>query len=538
METAKRQKGPRGSERILYVSDPSSIARKLLPDPVREEDLRNWVDMVAASGVDLFGQEVFSMGWTTYWRSATYEYDQRPQHRRFLPLIEAGLEPLEILIDQTHRRGMRFVAGIRVNDNHAHQAREQGVGIAEFIDANPQLQLRDFPEGEYYKLSDPLDFSFEEVREFTLGVSRELAARFDIDGIELCYRDHAYFPVGTGRERGPLMTDLVQKIRALLDEGDKKLILGARVFATIAECENLGLDVPEWIGARLIDYVSPQDTMYADFNLPYEPWAALTLDAECLLFPGLQPWTSFRARYRRNQSPISNDTARALAHTMYRAGADGISIYNHFVPTLWHPPFYPQAMNIFHQLRDPDRIARGERHYIFDPTWAGMTGFGGDGKSSTGALNANQLRLARSPAGASGEYRFYLYENIADTLGATLLFRGAGLSENDELEVALNGHPIPAAAITRTRPSDAPSPGGMIWEREEGERKIPCFPERGRYDFRPAPVPAFSTRWFAVTAATTVCGQNTLSLTLSHSDPGAGGEAVVIDEVEVWVDPR
>ena len=75
-------------------------------------------------------------------------------------------------------------------------------------------------------------------------------------------------------------------------------------------------------------------------------------------------------------------------------------------------------------------------------------------------------------------------------------------------------------------------------EREEGERKIPCFPERGRYDFRPAPVPAFSTRWFALTAATTVCGQNTLSLTLSHSDPGAGGEAVVIDEVEVWVDPR
>ena len=44
METAKRQKGPRGSERILYVSDPSSIARKLLPDPVREEDLRNWVE--------------------------------------------------------------------------------------------------------------------------------------------------------------------------------------------------------------------------------------------------------------------------------------------------------------------------------------------------------------------------------------------------------------------------------------------------------------------------------------------------------------
>ena len=537
MENSNRQKAPRGTERILYVSDPSSIACKLLPDPVSEEDLRNWVDMVAASGVDLFDQEVFSMGWTTYWKSATYEYDQRLQHRRFLPLLEAGLEPLEILIDQAHRRGMRFIAGIRVNDNHAHQAREQGLDIAAFIDSNPQLQLRDLPEGEYYKLSEPLDFSFEEVREFTLGVIRELAARFDIDGIELCYRDHAYFPVGTGVERAPLMTDLVQKVRAVLDEGDKRRTLGTRVFATIEECVNLGLDVPAWIGANLINYVSPQDSMYADFNLPYEPWAALTLDSDCLLYPGLQPWTSFRARYRRNQSPITPANFRALAHTMYSAGADGIAIYNHFVPTLWHPPFYPQAMQIFHQLRDPARLARSERHYVFDPTWAGMTGFGGEGKCSTGALNANQLQLNRSPAGASGEYRFYLYENLEDTFGATLFFRGAGLTENDELEVALNGHPIPAAAINRTRPSDDPSPGGMIWEREQGARKIPCFPERGRYDLRPEPGPAFSTRWFSLMPATVVYGENSLSVTLLQSDPRAE-QPIVIDEVEVWVDPQ
>ena len=51
-------------------------------------------------------------GWTVYWKSARYEYDQRPQHRRFLPLLEAGLQPLDILIDQAHRHRMRFVAGL------------------------------------------------------------------------------------------------------------------------------------------------------------------------------------------------------------------------------------------------------------------------------------------------------------------------------------------------------------------------------------------------------------------------------------------
>ena len=104
------------AHRILYVSDPSTIARTVLPDPVREADLRQWVDMVADSGIDMFNQEIFSQGWTAYWQSEHYEYDQRPQHQRFRPLIEAGTQPLDILIDQSHRRGMQFIAGFRMDE--------------------------------------------------------------------------------------------------------------------------------------------------------------------------------------------------------------------------------------------------------------------------------------------------------------------------------------------------------------------------------------------------------------------------------------
>jgi len=76
-ETTRQRWTPRGDHRILYVSDPSTVARTSLPDPVQEEDLRRWVDMVADSGVDLFDQEVFSQGWTAYWQSDRYQYDQR-----------------------------------------------------------------------------------------------------------------------------------------------------------------------------------------------------------------------------------------------------------------------------------------------------------------------------------------------------------------------------------------------------------------------------------------------------------------------------
>ena len=77
------------SLQLLYVSDPSSIALNHLPDPVTESDLRRWMDTVADAGIDTFCQEVFSQGWTAYFRSgsADYEYDQRRQHQRFLPLL-------------------------------------------------------------------------------------------------------------------------------------------------------------------------------------------------------------------------------------------------------------------------------------------------------------------------------------------------------------------------------------------------------------------------------------------------------------------
>ena len=530
---------PRGDQRILYVSDPSTIARKHLPDPVQEDDLRRWVDMVAASGVDLFDQEVFSQGWTAYWQSAQYEYDRRPQHRRFLPLLDAGIQPLDILIDQSHRRGMGFIAGFRLNDGHAYQARKAGVGIAAFIEQHPQFQLKDMPSGIHFEETEPLDFSFAEVRAFTLGVIREVVERFAVDGVELCMRDAAYFPDGTGPERAPLLTSLIEQIRTLLDERGavvgKKLSLGVRVHPTIEDCAILGVDAPTWISQGFLDYISPQDMMYADFNLPYAAWAALTRKTNCMLYPGLQPWASVRARHRMQQQPLQPANMRALAHSMYNAGADGMAIYNHFVPTLWRPPFYPQAMQIFHQLRDPKRLARGERHYTFDPTWSGETGFGGEAKYNTGIVKANQLTLERHP-GTRGEYQFYLYEDLAQAYGATLIFRGVGLSATDELEVSLNGQVIPTAAINRTAQSNALAIDGEFVREVDGTQ-VPCEPELGRLDFRPQPGPVFSTRWFSLLDHHMVYGENVLAVMLLDSDPLAT-QPIVIDELEIWVEPH
>jgi hypothetical protein len=273
--------------------------------------------------------------------------------------------------------------------------------------------------------------------------------------------------------------------------------------------------------------------MYSDFNAPYPEFAALTRGSTCMLYPALLPWSSVRARGRLDQIPLSPANCRALAQTFYGAGADGISIYNHFC-AMWHAPFYPQSMQIFHALRDPKEITRGERHYLFDPTYAGLTGFGADGRCSTGALKANRVVLDRAGDRPHGDYLFRLFEALAPGQRASLLFRGFNLSSADELDVVLNGSTIPSQEIRRTAPLGT-SPDTWVQESEGASRRL--LPEQGRIDFRKGGEPPFSTRWFELTPERVQWGANVLRFTLTKGDPAAAGP-IVIDEIELFVNPR
>ena len=484
------------TRRLLYVSDPSGIASSILPDPVEPDDLRRWVDMLAEGGVDTFVQDVYNQGFTVYWRSNRFQYDLREQHRRFLPMLEAGAQPLQVLLDRCRERGMTFLGGFRMNDTHDFPV------YADFIESHPQWQLPP-TEGVTWG-GKPLDFSFDEVREFVFGVMQELLDRFDVDGLGLTFRDPGYFPAPHAPERAPLMTDLLRRLSGMVDARSasrgRRLLLGVRVFASIEQCLKMGLDVPAWIDEGLIDYVSPQDQMYSDFNAPYAEFGSLTRDSHCMLYPGMNPWTSYRMRQK---DTMTQAMRRALAHTFYAVGADGVSFFNHFVGHLWRPPFYPQALQVFHELRDPHRIAAGGRHYVFDPTYGGVPWFGVD-CNPHGVVNAQRVVLDRGATQPSGAYRFRLYEQMDRVRCATLLVRGANLTAQDELEVKLNDMPL------------APGPLG----RPDARARAQC-PD---------------TRWFVLPPAVPAYGENQLTITLAASDPQTSGD-LMLDEVHVWVQP-
>ena len=227
---------------------------------------------------------------------------------------------------------------------------------------------------------------------------------------------------------------------------------------------------------------------------------------------------------------------------MYGAGADGISLYNHFEymhgGNDWgnaHPPFYPFALFDACDLK-PERVLQGRRHYIFDATWGGYRGFGLD-RTSTGAVKAQRVVLHRGPGASAGVYRFAVREHLNEAKAAMLLFRAFHMTLRDRLKVAVNGTAIPPADL-RVRDNEV----RVDYRQPPDEEMVAAYMRQGysrevAESFFPAPDPPFATCWLALSAPPAVWGWNELQVELAASDPEADAD-IVIEEVEVFVIPK
>ena len=535
---------PRGRRRAIYASDTCSIALNYLPDPVREDDLRSWVDDLADAGADTLIQDVYAQGWTIYWRTERFDYDARPQHRRFLPLLDSGVQPLQVLLDHSLERGMEFMAGMRVNDDHAHISIQQGVGAgSSFITGNPKFHIQDTVGKLDRKISTPLDFTYSEVHEYVASVAEHLLETFDLDGIELSFRDKAYFPAGTERERHPHMTEFVRHVSDIVHRAGeargRKLTLGVRILATPELNRSKGLDVAAWIRDGLVDYVAPSDIMYTAINEPMEEFGELTQETDCMLYPGIMPHTSARRIRFFNSQPLNIDQRRAVAQNFYAAGADGLSYYNHMWAIPW-APFYPMALHEMAELSDPARVARGARHYVFEPMLAGQAIWNA-GLSTQGRPEPERMTLRRRIPDSSGQFRFRTCEDFAAVRHASLLFRAYNMTPRDRVEVRLNGQIIEPRHLRFLVPENLSS--GPVTNIADYEKRIDQKAGADKSSHKTAglsPVPnvpdSFMTGWFRLTSPPAVFGDNLLEVSLLAGDPEATDD-IVIEEIEAHVAP-
>lgn len=536
-----RPPAPRGDIRLLFSADLSTYAREpFVSDPASPDQIRALVDHFSISGADAFVQEVFGQGWVLHFRSETYEYDARPQHKRWIPMLDRGTNPIEVFCERAHERGMKFIAGLRFGDDHGSPS--QG---AQWIFDHPQYVLKDLPPSPLSKPGNTLDFSFQEVRDFHFGAVEEIVRRFDVDGVEITFRSDNHFPYprSISRERRGLMTELMQCIRNMLDaeaaHKSRPLLLGVRVPETVDECLDCGLDAPTWITQGILDYISPSDTMYSNHNAQWEEFWRLTKGTKCRLLPGILPYCSaadarsdtvpwalqpgssgsgsadhmaFQSRVYLH--PMSDHNYRALANNMYGAGADGVSSFNfaeQYTGNLIGS--FPGALTILAELKDPAALKARGRTYLFRSMFGGITYHGTPGSASTGAIKDDKIVLARDALGDWQEYRLRLCEEWGCVRHAFAALRAQGLRPADRIAVEMNGGAVPDASIRRMMHAD------------------------GRTTNIGRPLPPYSTVLLGLDPSTMRDGDNALRVRLIESEDGSSGD-VVIDEIDVTIVPQ
>ncbi len=417
--------------RTLYANDARHFYLFVFEPPMNLRDAWRPVDDVAGTNVDTFvymvergdglfypskvgqrfGSDIQPFDSTAYWR--VWENMQS--------LIDRGLDPLTVLIDRAHEKGMDFIASVRMTS---------------YLGIDPAHKV---PEGR--------GFAHPEVRDHQGAVLKELATEYPTDGIELDFAA----PPGGGPfplrpedvpEYTPVITEWVRSISETVhNRPGKPGIVGARVYPTEEMCLNNGFDVRTWLKQGLVDYIVPM--VYVYFNLdPDMPidWAVEAAhEADASVYGMLQPYV----RDEATGSPVRiNPTAeqmRAVTANYWDRGADGM--YGFFMQ--W--PLGDTERRILSELGDPDLISESDKHYVLH-----------ERSDAAADIGYDAVLPLRIPSADPGK-RYAIPFRIADDIeGAgervrrvTLKLSVDNLLSADQLTILLNGQSLECETCLR-----------------------------------------------------------------------------------------
>ena len=337
--------------RTIYFNDARHYYLFVHEPPMRLEDAWSPIDEVAGTAVDTFiygvsrgdglfypsraglrfGADKDSFDMAAYWR--VWENMQS--------LIDRGLDPLQVLIDRAHDKGMEFFASVRMGEH-------------------PGLSSEYSPSGggRGYVHPETCDHKF--------GILEELACQYPVEGVEL---DFAAAPGGSGfcfnpedvEEHTPTMTEFVGRVAAMVRQrpGSPGLV-GARVYPTEELNQRAGLDVHAWLREGLVDFVVPMLYVYfiLDANMPIDWLVAAAHEKEIPVYPMLQPYYTDENRPRSPRLNASPAMMRAAAANFSEKGADGL--YTFFMD--W--PLGDSERRTLTELGDPELWKEGDKHYF------------------------------------------------------------------------------------------------------------------------------------------------------------------------------
>ena len=257
-------------------------------------------------------------------------------------MIKEGRFPLTVLIEEGHKAGLDVLASFRMNDTHdlyySPQTPLAGISPARFKLEHPELLIKDDQGWTKYCL----DFAHQAVRDRRFNLIHETVERFDVDGVELDFmRNGFFFQKGSERKRSPLMTELVRRVRQMLNDYEtrrnKRLHLAVHTPVTQEVSLNCGLDVVRWINEKLVDQVVA-DEGCTPFNIAPEDFIlAAKKQSDCRIYSTCDVGLGNPERPEENKGcdstgvPWTEEQLRGWAAFQLNAGVDGLNLFNgHF----------------------------------------------------------------------------------------------------------------------------------------------------------------------------------------------------------------
>ncbi len=395
-----------------------------------------------------------------------------------------GTDILDVVCEHMHAKGKEILAAIRMNDTHHRSLDPKEPFCSQFAIEHPQYVIQQ-PDGRTNETA--LDYSHAEVREHRMAIMREIAEKYEVDGLELNFvRWAKHFPRDKGREKAGIMTEYVGQIHEMLDsaakkKGRKPLTLGIRVPESIEACWLAGIDIETWIKNGWIDYVVISTWNNTDPQLAVDGFTQFTKPAgvDTIVVMGNMIGTFYTgppsildrpiamsAKHKPNSYQamlITESEARGAAANYYAWGADSISFWNvgiHFGNKPTDAPEQQDRIARWTQaVKTKENVFAGPRTYHYLPMGKGISSrkppsrnypWYDEGRSPLGHVNSPVLTFDNIHIGKRLVFPFRMADGRnGEKLSGRLTFWIYYLSEADDIDIDINGLQIDSSNILR-----------------------------------------------------------------------------------------
>lgn len=389
--------------RLLFSNDTTNITSCSSPfNPdckgFREEFLDAEIEESKAADVQILQP---GLGWIPWWKSEVLPIEDHVRWlkgRRHHPdsyekYMHEGGDLVGAFVEKCRHRGIPVFISLRMNDlHHAFRGLYEKDPVKKFERMSRFQWFSDHPglfvgpgrwkaaEHEY-----AFDYARPEVRDYRMSLISELAKNYDLDGLELDFmRFWIYFHPDrtTSAERLEIMTDLLRKVRSLLDDSaknGKRPRLCVRIPGAIKMYDEMGIDLQAWSEAG-VDMFNLSSSYFTDFtmdlseivarlpsNKAFYPELHFVVSSRFTRLPPQAPGHPVGPYLYRRTTPHQYYTA---THMAYSRGAAGVSLFNfHYyrctrvnLTDVFGDPCEP-PFEILPRLRNRSWLAEQPQHY-------------------------------------------------------------------------------------------------------------------------------------------------------------------------------